>query len=228
MARAMSLLIRTLAGFVFLCAVMGLVIFAGAGSLGFWRGWLLIGVFAGASGLITAWLWVHDKALLERRVKAGPTSEDDPIQRRIQSLAGVAFLGALLVPALDHRFGWSRVPTLAALAGDGLVALGFLVVFLVFRENTFTSGTIEIAADQRVIDTGPYALVRHPMYAGALVRFVGMPIALGSWWGLIIAAGIVPVLAWRLLREETFLCQHLAGYADYRRRTRFRLAPMLW
>jgi protein-S-isoprenylcysteine O-methyltransferase Ste14 len=228
MAAAMSLLVRTLAGFVFLFAVMGLVVFAAAGSFGYWQGWLLIGVFAGASGVITAWLWVHDKALLERRVKAGPTSELDPVQRVIQALAGVVFLGVLLVPALDHRFAWSRAPTFVVLTGDALVALGFLVVFLVFRENTFTSGTIEIADDQRVIDTGPYALVRHPMYAGALVMFVGMPLALGSWWGLVVAAGIVPILAWRLLREETFLCEHLPGYPDYRRRTRFRLAPMLW
>jgi protein-S-isoprenylcysteine O-methyltransferase Ste14 len=224
----MSLLVRTLAGFGFLFAVMALVVFTAAGSLGYWQGWLLIGVFVGASGLITAWLWVHDKALLERRVKAGPTSEADPVQRRIQSLAGAVFLGALLVPALDHRFAWSRAPTWVVLAGAALVALGFLVVFLVFRENTFTSGTIEIADDQRVIDTGPYALVRHPMYAGALVLFVGLPLALGSWWGLVIAAAIVPVLAWRLLREEAFLCEHLAGYADYRRRIRFRLAPGVW
>jgi protein-S-isoprenylcysteine O-methyltransferase Ste14 len=224
----MSLLVRTLAGFVFLFAVMGVVLFAAAGSFRYWQGWLLMGTFAGASGAITAWLWAHDKALLARRVKAGPTSENDPVQRRIQSLAGVVFLGSLLVPALDHRFAWSHVPTFVVLAGAALVALGFLVVFLVFRENSFTSGTIEIADDQRVIDSGPYALVRHPMYAGALVLFVGLPLALGSWWGLLTAAAIVPVLAWRLRREETFLCEHLAGYADYRRRIRFRLAPGVW
>jgi protein-S-isoprenylcysteine O-methyltransferase Ste14 len=228
MAGVMSLLVRTVAGFVFLFVVMGLVLFGVAGGLGFWRGWLMIAVFAGASGVITAWLWGHDKALLERRVKAGPTSEADPVQRWVQSLAGVVFLAVLAVPALDHRFGWSNVPLAVALAGDALIALGFLVVFFVFRENSFTSGTIEVAADQRVIDTGPYALVRHPMYAGALVMFVGMPLALGSWWGLLPAAAIVPVLALRLLREEDFLRDQLAGYADYRRRVRYRLAPLVW
>jgi len=224
----MSLLVRTLAGFVALFGFMALVICGAAGGVGFWQGWLLIGVFAGCSGLITVWLWGHDKALLERRVKAGPGSEPDPMQNVVQGFASVVFLGTLVVPGLDHRFGWSHVPTLVVVAGDGLVALGFLVVFLVFRANTFTAGTIEVAADQRVIDTGPYALVRHPMYAGALVLFVGMPLALASWWGLVIAAGIVPVLGWRLTREEAFLCNHLPGYADYRRRVRFRLAPMVW
>jgi len=224
----MSLLARTLAGFAFLFAMMGLVIFSAAGSLRFWQGWLLIGVFAGASGLITAWLWRHDKALLERRVKAGPTSETDPFQKAVQAAAGLVFLATLGVPALDHRFGWSSVPLAAVVVGDGLVAVGFLVVFLVFRENTFTSGTIEIADDQCVIDTGPYALVRHPMYAGALIMFVGMPLALGSWWGLVVAAGIIPTLAWRLLLEEAFLRDRLGGYQDYSRRVRFRLVPMVW
>jgi protein-S-isoprenylcysteine O-methyltransferase Ste14 len=228
MTAVMSLLVRTLAGFAFLFCMMGLVIFAAAGSLGYWQGWLLIGVFAGASGLITAWLWGHDKALLERRTKGGPASEADPAQNVIQAFAGLIFLGTLAVPALDHRFGWSSVPPPLVFVGDGLVAIGFLVVFLTFRENTFTSGTIEIAEDQRVIDTGPYALVRHPMYAGALILFAGMPLALGSWWGLLVAAGVVPTLAWRLLLEETFLDDHLIGYRDYRSRVRFRLAPGVW
>jgi protein-S-isoprenylcysteine O-methyltransferase Ste14 len=228
MTGVMSLLVRTLAGFVFLFAMMGLVIFAAAGSLGYWQGWLLIGVFAGASGVITAWLWGHDKSLLERRVQAGPTAETDPAQKVVQALASVVFLATLALPALDHRFGWSNVPAAVVLLGDGLVVLGFLVVFLVFRENTFTSGTIEIADDQRVVDTGPYGLVRHPMYAGALILFAGMPLALGSWWGLVVALAIIPVLAWRLLLEEAFLNDHLAGYQSYRSRVRFRLAPGVW
>jgi protein-S-isoprenylcysteine O-methyltransferase Ste14 len=224
----MALLARTVAGFVFLFAVMGLVIFGAAGSMEFWPGWGLIGVFAGCSGLITVWLWRHDKALLERRVKAGPGAEADPMQNVVQALAGIVFLAALAVPGLDHRFGWSNVPIVVVVAGDLLVGAGFLVVFLVFRANTFTSGTIELAEGQTVISTGPYALVRHPMYAGALIMFVGMPLALGSWWGLIAAAGIVPILGWRLLREEAFLSQQLAGYDAYRANVRYRLAPYLW
>ena len=105
---------------------------------------------------------------------------------------------------------------------------GFLIIFLVFRENSHASAIVEVGTDQHVVDTGPYRIVRHPMYAGALIMFVGIPPALGSWWGLLPAAGIVPVLAWRLTREEAFLAANLAGYGDYRARVRYRLAPILW
>lgn len=111
---------------------------------------------------------------------------------------------------------------------DGMIAIGFLIVFLTFRENTFTAGTIEIAEGQRVIDSGPYAIVRHPMYAGALVMIAGIPLALGSWWGLIPAALLVPIIVWRLMREEAFLAANLAGYGNYRNHVRYRLAPAIW
>jgi len=224
----MALLIRTIAGFVFLFAVMGAVIFGAAGTLRLWEGWALLGVFAGCSGLITVWLWGHDKALLERRVKAGPGAESDPMQNVVQAFAGIVFLATIAVPGLDRRFGWSHVPVGLEIVGDALTALGFLIVFLTFRANTFTSGTIEIAQNQTVIETGPYAIVRHPMYAGALLMFVGMPLGLGSWWGLVPGALIVPVLAWRLLREEDFLAANLPGYDAYRGKVRTRLAPYVW
>ena len=224
----MKLLAQSLGGFAFLFAVMAAVVFGAAGTLDYWQGWAMLSVFFGAAGVITAWLWFHDKSLLERRVKAGPGTEADPMQNVMQALAGLVFLASIGLPALDHRLGWSHVPLAVALAGDALIVVGFLVVFLTFRENSFTAGTIEVAEGQRVVDTGPYAVVRHPMYAGALFLFVGMPLALGSWWGLVVGALIVPVLAWRLLREEAFLRGHLAGYADYAARVRHRLAPGLW
>ena len=224
----MKLLVQAFAGFAFLFAVMALVVFGAAGTLAYWQGWAMLVAFFGCAATITVWLWFHDKALLERRVKAGPGSEADAAQNVIQAFAGVVFLATIALPALDHRLGWSQVPMAVEVAGDGLIAIGFLVVFLVFRENTFTAGTIQVAQDQHVIDTGPYALVRHPMYAGALLLFVGMPLALGSWWGLVVGALIVPVLGWRLLREEAFLAEHLPGYGDYRQRVRYRLAPLLW
>jgi protein-S-isoprenylcysteine O-methyltransferase Ste14 len=222
------LLARAIGGFIFLFLVIASVFFGLAGTLRDGRAWTMLAVFFGCAGGITVWLWFCDQALLERRVKAGPGAESDPMQNVVQALAGLVFLATFAAPGLDRRFGWSDAPFAVSLAGDGMIAAGFLIVFLTFRENTFTSGTIEIAEGQRVIDSGPYAVVRHPMYAGALVMIAGIPLALGSWWGLIPAALLVPVLAWRLLREETFLAANLPGYDAYRARVRYRLAPMFW
>jgi protein-S-isoprenylcysteine O-methyltransferase Ste14 len=222
------LLVRAFAGFAFLFAVMAAVLFGAAGTLDWSRGWWALAVFFGSAGLITVWLWVRDQALLERRVKAGPGSEPDPMQNVVQALAGLVFLSIIAVPGLDRRFGWSHVPLAVSIAGDVMMAIGFLIVFLTFRANSFTAGTIELAEGQHVIDSGPYAFVRHPMYAGALIMLVGLPLALGSWWGLLPTAAMVPVLVWRLTREEAFLAANLAGYGDYRARVRYRLAPIVW
>jgi protein-S-isoprenylcysteine O-methyltransferase Ste14 len=222
------LLARATLGFIFLFLVIAIVLFGLAGTLHDDRAWVMLAVFFGCAGGITVWLWFRDKALLERRVKAGPGSEPDPMQNVVQGLAGLVFLATFAVPGLDGRFGWSHVPLAASLVGDEMIAAGFLIVFLTFRENTFTAGTIEVAEGQHVIDSGPYAVVRHPMYAGALVMIAGVSPALGSWWGLIPAALLVPVLAWRLLREETFLAANLPGYDAYRGRVRYRLAPIFW
>jgi protein-S-isoprenylcysteine O-methyltransferase Ste14 len=222
------LLARALLGFIFLFLVIASVLFGFSGTLHDGRAWAMLAMFFGCAGIITVWLWFRDKALLERRVKAGPGSEPDPMQNVVQALAGLVFLATFAVPGLDRRFGWSQAPLVVSLAGDGMIAVGFLVVFLTFRENTFTAGTIEVAEGQHVIDSGPYAVVRHPMYAGALVMIAGIPLALGSWWGLIPAALLVPVLVWRLLREETFLAANLPGYDAYRGRVRYRLAPIFW
>jgi protein-S-isoprenylcysteine O-methyltransferase Ste14 len=114
------------------------------------------------------------------------------------------------------------------LAGDALVLIGWLGIFFVFRENSFSSATIELSADQRVISTGPYAWVRHPMYATAVFMLIGIPIALGSWWGLLVIAAMLPVLIWRLIDEERFLVRNLPGYADYQNRVPYRLLPLIW
>jgi protein-S-isoprenylcysteine O-methyltransferase Ste14 len=222
------LLVRAFAGFIFLFLVIASVLFGSAGTLHERRAWVMLAVFFGCAGAITVWLWFRDQALLERRVKAGPGAEPDPIQNVVQALAGLMFLATFAVPGLDRRVGWSNVPLAVSLIGDTMIAIGFLVVFVTFRENTFTAGTIEVAAGQRVIDSGPYGVVRHPMYAGALVMITGIPLALGSWWGLVPAALLVPVLVWRLLREEAFLTANLSGYDAYRGRVRYRLMPMFW
>jgi protein-S-isoprenylcysteine O-methyltransferase Ste14 len=185
-------------------------------------------IFTAASALITAYLWKHDPKLLERRVHAGPRAEKEKIQKLIQMLASLAFVGTLVLPSLDHRYHWSRVPLALIVVGEAMVAFGFWGVFLVYKENSFTSATIEVAPDQRVVSTGPYAIVRHPMYAGALVLLLGTPLALGSLWGILMVLPMIVVLVARLLNEEVFLNESLPGYTEYCQKVRFHLVPLIW
>jgi protein-S-isoprenylcysteine O-methyltransferase Ste14 len=215
-------------GFGQLVVVMGLMLFAPAGTLRWVAGWVFLSVFFGSSLAITIYLARKDPALLRRRTQAGPLAEKERSQKIIQGLAGISFLATIVLPSLDHRFGWSHVPLPVVVAGDAFVVVGFLIVFLVFRANTFTSSVIEVATEQRVIDTGPYAVVRHPMYAGALVLLAGMPLALGSLVGLATFPPFVAIIVLRLLDEERFLLGHLPGYAAYRQKTRHRLVPHVW
>jgi protein-S-isoprenylcysteine O-methyltransferase Ste14 len=142
--------------------------------------------------------------------------------------ASISFLALLIIPAFDHRYGWSNIPLYIVIAGDFLVALGFFLIFLVLRENTFAAATIEVSADQKVITTGPYSIIRHPMYSGALVMLLGTPLALGSWWGLLTLIPFTLILIWRLLDEEKFLSKNLPGYNEYCQKVRYRLIPLLW
>jgi protein-S-isoprenylcysteine O-methyltransferase Ste14 len=156
-----------------LAVVMGLLLFIPAGTLRYWQAWVYLGIFFGASALTTAFLIHRDPALLERRMRGGPTAEKRPVERLIMVFTSIGFIALLVVPALDYRFQWSNVPLWAVVRGDVLVIVGFYFIFLVYRENTFTSATIEVAPGQTVISTGPYAIVRHPMYASALLYLAG-------------------------------------------------------
>jgi len=208
--------------------VFAVLLLVSAGTVNYWQAWMFLAVYFVSSFAITLYLVKKDPKLLERRMSGGPFAEKQTTQKIIMSLTSVGFIGLLVVPALDHRFAWSRMPPYLALAGDVLVALGFLAISFVFKENSFTWATIELATDQKVISTGPYAVVRHPMYAAALVMLLGIPIALGSWWGLLIIVAIVPALVWRLIDEEHFLAGNLPGYVEYQRKVRYRLIPLVW
>ncbi len=208
--------------------VMAALLFVPPWTLDYWQAWTFLAVYFAASAAITLYLIKEDPQLLARRMSGGPAAEKLPAQRIIMSLTSLGFIGLLVVPALDRRFGWSHMPPGVALAGDVLVGFGFLGVFYVFRENSFSSATIELAPDQKVISTGPYTLVRHPMYAAALVMLLGIPIALGSWWGVPVIVAILPALIWRLLDEEKFLAKNLPGYPEYQARVRYRLIPPVW
>jgi len=223
-----SLAYRAWLSLVLLAAFMGALIFGLAGTLRYSQAWVYLVLFFGLSGLLTAELLRRDPALLERRMKGGPQAERRPAQRIIMVGASLAFLSLLAVPALDYRFHWSSVPVAGIVLGNVLFAIGFLFVGRVYRENTYTSATIEIHEGQRVIDTGPYAIVRHPMYSGALLYMLGTPLALGSYWGLLGFVLMLLVIVWRLQDEERMLARELPGYAEYRQRVRWRLLPGVW
>jgi protein-S-isoprenylcysteine O-methyltransferase Ste14 len=219
---------RIMLVFLVTIVMLGLFLFVPAGSLNFWQAWVYSTVFLVSSATITLYIWKNDPALLERRSEIGVVEEKEKTQKIIQGFAYIGFILILVIPALDHRFGWSNVPFFIAIFGDILVIAGLYLYFLVLKENTFASATIEITTDQKVITTGPYSLVRHPMYLGALIMLFGTPLALGSWSGLIIVVLYVFVLVTRLLDEEKFLSKNLQGYDEYRKKVRYRLIPLLW
>jgi protein-S-isoprenylcysteine O-methyltransferase Ste14 len=208
--------------------VLALALFLSAGSLNFWHAWVYLAVFAGCTILITAYLVRNDRELLAGRVQAGPVAETQRSQQIIQSLASLFFIGLFIVSGLDFRFGWSNMPPVVSLIANGLVALGFYLVFLVFRENSYTRATIEVSAEQKVITTGPYALVRHPMYAGAMLLLIFTPLALGSRVAVPFSIPIILVIVARLLEEEKFLKANLRGYEEYCQKVRYHLVPFLW
>ena len=212
-----------------LAVVEALLIFIPAGDVrGYPEASFYLFIFFAASAWTTYELIDRDPALLERRMRGGPTAEPRPRQRTISLIASLAFIALLVVPALDHRFGWSSVPTFLVVAGDMLVAIGFYGVLRVFRVNSYTSATVDVASGQTLVSTGPYATVRHPMYAWALLYVVGTPLALRSWWGFAPVAVMLPALMWRLIDEEHLLARELAGYTDYQLRVRYRLIPGVW
>lgn len=204
------------------------LIFLPAGTLHYWQGWVFMAVFVGATGAITVHLAIKDPALLERRMRAGPRAEHEPAQKFIMGFMMFGFCALAVLPACDHRCGWSQMPGLVCCVGAALMAAGFLCVFRVLNVNPYGASTIQVAEGQAVISSGPYARVRHPMYAGAMPLLVGMPMTLGSWWGLAVLMPLLPTLIWRLLDEERFLTQNLPGYAAYCEKVRFRLIPFVW
>jgi len=207
---------------------VAVVIFLPAWSLRFWQGWLFWLVFSALVWWITLYFLRHDPHLVEGRMQAGPKAEQQTTQKIIQALASLLAAALVIVPGLDHHFGWSSVPTLVVLIANALVVVGFAVVFEVFKENSFAASTIKVESEQRVISTGPYAMVRHPMYAGASIALVATPLALGSLWGVPIAIALIGVIVVRLLDEERYLAANLAGYETYRNKVKYRLIPMVW
>lgn len=223
-----NLLAKTVGGYLFLLLVLAAALFLSAGSLRFWQGWVFLAVFFGCTLLITLYLFRYDQKLLASRVQAGPAAETQVRQQIIQGVASLCFIGLFVVAGLDFRYEWSAVPAGLSWLANGCVALSLFVVFLVFRANSYTSTIIEVAQEQRVIDQGPYSLVRHPMYTGASLMLLVLPLALGSYVALPLALLLILVIGVRAIEEEKFLVDNLRGYAAYRQKVRYRLVPFVW
>ena len=219
---------RAYRGLGFFLVALGILVFGSAGTPDYWQGSLFLLALGIPSTLITLYLMRNDPKLLERRLDAGAAAERRPSQKVIQAIASVAFIALLAVSGLDRRFGWSNVAPSVVLVADLVVVLGLVIVFAVFRENSYTSAVIEVAEGQKVVSTGPYRIVRHPMYAGAYLLVLAMPLGLGSLVALIFTLPMLGAIAWRLVDEERYLDEQLPGYSDYRRRTRYRLVPLIW
>jgi protein-S-isoprenylcysteine O-methyltransferase Ste14 len=211
-----------------LAIAMAALIFVPARTVDYWQAWVYLTIFFGAAAVTTQDLIRRDPALLERRMRGGPTAEKRPTQRIIMFFTSLGFAALMIVPALDRHAGWSDVPLFLVLVGDAMVVVGFYFIFLVYRENSFTSATIDIVAEQRIVTTGPYAIVRHPMYAGALIYLAGTPLALASFWGFVPFVVIFAALLLRLFDEERLLREELPGYIEYQQQVRHRLVPGIW
>jgi protein-S-isoprenylcysteine O-methyltransferase Ste14 len=208
--------------------VFGLLVFGPAGTFDYWRGWAFIVVFAASTTIPSLYLAAKNPAALRRRMQAGPAAETRPLQKIIISIAFLAMGATIVVSALDFRFGWSPVPPVVSVVGDVLVAVGLGIAMLTTIQNAYASANITVESGQELVSTGLYSVVRHPMYFGNVVLMIGIPLALGSYWGLLFVIPGLAVLATRILDEEKVLTQQLAGYRVYVQRVHYRLVPYVW
>jgi protein-S-isoprenylcysteine O-methyltransferase Ste14 len=222
------MLIRSLVTTAIMSVLVGSIVFLGARTLDWWQAWLYMLVSFACNVIIVIDLALRDPELLGRRRKAGPQAESSPVQKRIIRLLMAVWLVTPALAGVDHRFGWSPMPELTIVPGIAFVLLGQAGIFWVFRANTYARATVEVSEGQTITDTGPYALVRHPMYAAMLLLSLAAPLALGSWWSLAVAALSFPVLVWRLTDEEAVMLKELPGYCEYRMKVRSRLLPGIW
>lgn len=220
----MKFAIQTVLGLLFFAAVL----FWPAGTFDYWQAWVFLAVFIAATIIPSVYLAVRHPDALARRMKAGPAAETRPAQRIIVTLIFTLAVATFVLSALDHRFGWSQVPTWLVIIGNVLVAVGLGIAQLVIVQNNYAGASLQVEADQPLVSTGLYGLVRHPMYTGAAIMMLGTPPALDSLWGLLGVLASAPVIVARIRDEERMLVDELAGYREYQDKVRFRLVPYVW
>jgi protein-S-isoprenylcysteine O-methyltransferase Ste14 len=223
-----GLILSSLVGFIVSVIALGLVLFLPAWTLDYWQAWVFILVFSLLVTLNGLYFSIKDPASMERRKQAGPAAEQSKGQKVMITLAYISLLAVGVFCALDHRFGWSKAPAVVCILGLLLVVLANVIWFYVQKENTFVGATVRIFEGQKVISSGPYALIRHPKYVGDLIFAIGIPLALGSWWGLLFLVLTIVGLAWRILDEEKLLKKDLPGYEEYMKKVIYRLVPRVW
>jgi protein-S-isoprenylcysteine O-methyltransferase Ste14 len=205
-----------------------LMLFLPAGTFDYWQALVFLAVFTLATWIPSLYLLRNNPAALERRMRAGPIAEARTLQRIIISIAFSSLVAMIVLSAIDHRFGWSSVPATVCLVGDVLVAIGLSLAMLVVIQNAYAAANITVETEQKLVSTGLYGLVRHPMYTGNIIMMVGIPLALGSYWGLVFVLPGLVVLALRIRDEEALLAEELSGYREYAQHVHYRLVPYVW
>ena len=224
----MKIVLQSLASVVFGFVFFGLALFWPAGTFHYWQAWVFIFVFIFATMGPSIYLAVKMPDALQRRMKAGPFAETRPLQKVIMAGTIFSVAAVLVLSAFDHRFGWSTVPTAVVVIGNVAVFAGLTMTQFVIIQNNYAGATITVEADQQLVSTGLYGFVRHPMYFGTLVMMLGTPLALDSYWGLVVVAPALLILAFRITDEEKMLREELDGYREYTQKVPYRLVPGVW
>jgi len=205
--------------------VLGLFILVPAGTINYWQVYVYIAVLVVPMIFVLFYFLQNDPIFLERRTRA---KEKEKVQIIIQIVFTFILLSGFVIPGFDKRFGWSDIPIYIVIVADIVILFGYLIVFFVFKQNSYASRVVEVEKSQKVISTGLYGFVRHPMYIGVIIMFIPTPVALGSYWGLIPMVTIPLAIVFRILNEEKVLCKDLPGYKEYCQKTRYRLIPFIW
>ena len=221
----MKLLISALTKFIFGIVLVGALLFLPAWTFDYFGAWLFLGILFIPMMIMGIVMFIKSPSLLEKRLA---NKEKERAQKRVVGVSALMFLGGFILSAFDFRYGWSRVPFWLTIAAAVIFLVGYALYAEVLRENAYLSRTVEVQEGQRVIDTGLYGVVRHPMYLATLLMFLPMPLVLGSFWGLIPFAIYPVAIVIRIINEEKVLSEGLDGYSEYRKKVKYRLIPFIW